>query len=59
MFRSSGKIALAIEHLNKYFKGSHNSPKQIYDIKTDPHHGLTFIYFSEKKASFSSLIDNS
>ena len=30
IYRSSGKIPLTIERLNKYFKCSHNSPKHFF-----------------------------
>ena len=59
IFRSSGKIPLTIDRLNKYFKGSYNSPKHFFmTLKLLPSwYGLLFI-LSEKKASFNSLIDN-
>ena len=59
IFRSSGKIHLTIERLNKSFKGSYISPKHFFiTLKLTPSWpGLLFV-LSEKKASFSSFIDN-
>ena len=59
IFKSSGKIPFSRDKSKRNFNGSDNSPKHfLITLKLISSYPGFLLIFSEKNASFSSLIDN-